>query len=139
MIRALRLTDLVDVAMFLRRTDQLELTSHTWPKVQPESGHLPLGIAVTQSFGLSGGGEQAWLSRPERVVDGLMVARPRCGGLVWDIQHLLTAGGESRIAEELLDVESIDADRLKELLAGALAPASSSPVDFSGSIEASLN
>ena len=48
-------------------------------------------------------------------------------------------GAVKVVAEELLDVESIDADRLKELLAGALAPASSSPVDFSGSIEASLN
>jgi len=104
MIRALRLTDLAGVAMFLRRTDQLELTSHTWPKVQPESGHLPLSIAMSQSIGLSGGGEQAWLSKSERDVDGMVVARARCGGLVWDIQHILTAGGESRIAEELLDV-----------------------------------
>ena len=48
-------------------------------------------------------------------------------------------GAVKVVAEELLDVESIDADRLKELLAGSLAPATSSPVDFSGSIEASLN
>jgi len=48
-------------------------------------------------------------------------------------------GAVKIVAEELLDVESIDADRLKELLGGALAPATSSPVDFSGSIEASLN
>ena len=34
------------------------------------------------------------------------------------------------VAEELLDVESIDADRLKELLAGSLAPATSSPSIF---------
>jgi cell division protease FtsH len=48
-------------------------------------------------------------------------------------------GAVKIVAEELLDVESIDAYRLKELLGGALAPATSSPVDFSGSIEASLN
>src|SRR5947208_14687806 len=102
MIRALRLTDLVGAAMFLRRSDQSELTSHTWPKVQPESGHLPVGIALCQSLGL-GTGEQAWLSIAERDVEGLVVARPRCGGLVWDVQHLLAAGGESKIGENLLD------------------------------------
>jgi cell division protease FtsH len=48
-------------------------------------------------------------------------------------------GAVKVVAEELLDVESIDADRLKELLAGSLAPATSSPIDLPGSIEASLN
>jgi len=102
MIRALRLTDLVGAAMFLRQSGQAELTSHTWPKVQPESGHLPVGIALCQSLGL-GTGEHAWLSTAEREVQGLAVAKPRCGGLVWDVQHLLAAGGESKIGEELLD------------------------------------
>ena len=39
-------------------------------------------------------------------------------------------GAVKVVAEELLDVESIDADRLKELLAGSLAPATSSPSIF---------
>jgi len=103
MIRALRLTDLVGVAMFLRRNDQAELTSHTWPKVQPESGHLPVASAMTQSFGLAGTGDRTWVSKLDRIVNGLVAARPRCGGLVWDVQHILTAGGEPQIAEELLD------------------------------------
>ena len=47
-------------------------------------------------------------------------------------------GAVKVVAEELLDVESIDADRLKELLAGSLAPATSSPVDFQA-LSASLN
>ena len=42
MIRPLRPTDLVGVGMFLRRADVAELSSHSWPKVQPESGHLPV-------------------------------------------------------------------------------------------------
>jgi hypothetical protein len=102
MIRALRLTDLVSAAMFLRQSGQAELTSHTWPKVQPESGHLPVGVALWQSLGFVGG-EQAWVALSGRDVAGLAVARPRCGGLVWDVQHLLAAGGESKIGEELLD------------------------------------
>jgi len=102
MIRALRLTDLVSAAMFLRQSGQAELTSHTWPKVQPESGHLPVGVALWQSLGFVGG-EQAWVSVSGRDLTGLVVARPRCGGLVWDVQHLLAAGGESGIGEDLLD------------------------------------
>jgi ATP-dependent Zn protease len=43
------------------------------------------------------------------------------------------------VADELLDVESIDADRLKELLAGALVPASVPPPAFADSTEATLN
>jgi cell division protease FtsH len=43
------------------------------------------------------------------------------------------------VANELLDVESIDADRLKELLAGALVPASVPPAAFPDSTEATLN
>jgi hypothetical protein len=104
MIRALRLTDLVGVAMFLRGSDQAELTSHTWPKVEPESGHLPLGVALWQSLGLSGTRDRAWASLDGRQLNGLVVAGQRAGGLVWDIQHLLTAGGEASIAAEMLDV-----------------------------------
>jgi hypothetical protein len=104
MIRALRLTDLVGVAMFLRSTNQTELTSHTWPKVEPASGHLPVGVAIRQSCGLVGGGEYGWAAVDGRRIDGLVVARRRSEGLVWDIQHLLAAGGETSLAAELLDV-----------------------------------
>jgi len=43
------------------------------------------------------------------------------------------------VAEELLDVESIDATRLKELLAGSLMPAVVPSIDPSTPTEASLN
>ena len=102
MIRVLRLPDLVGVAMFLRRDGTRELTSHTWPRVQPEAGHLPTSSAIWQTLGVSW--ERVWLSTADRQVDGLMVARPRCGGLVWDVEHLLTAGGEPGPAEELLEM-----------------------------------
>ena len=101
MIRVLRLPDLVGVAMFLRREGTTELTSHTWPRVQPETGHLPTGAAVWQTLGMSW--ERIWVSGPDRSIDGMVVARPRCGGLVWDVEHLLTAGGAAEPAEELLE------------------------------------
>jgi hypothetical protein len=102
MIRVFRLPHLVGVAMFLRRDGTTELTSHTWPRVQPESGHLPTGSAVWQSLGMSW--ERVWLSTAGRHVDGLVVARPRCEGLVWDVEHLLTSGGDPGPAEALLEV-----------------------------------
>jgi hypothetical protein len=102
MIRVFRLPDLVGVAMFLRRDGTEELTSHTWPRVQPEAGHLPVGTAIWQSLGMSW--ERAWLAASKRTVEGLILVRPRCGGLVWDVEHLLTAGGDAGPAEELLEV-----------------------------------
>lgn len=102
MIRPLRLPALVGVAVFLRRGGGTELTSHTWPKVEPQAGHLTAGLAFWQTLGL-GGWERGWVSQGEGGVNGLAVARPRCGGLIWDVEHLLTANGEVRIAEELLE------------------------------------
>lgn len=101
MIRALRLPDLVGIAMFVRSADTQELTSHTWPRVQPETGHLPSATAVWQTLGMSW--ERAWLSASGRAIDGLVLARPRCGGLVWDVEHLLAAGGSVEVAAGLLD------------------------------------
>jgi hypothetical protein len=101
MIRVLRLPDLVSVAVSLRRADTQELTSHTWPRVQPETGHLPGGTAIWQTFGLSW--ERVWLSTSSNGCDGMVLARPRCGGLFWDIEHLLTTGGDVQVATDLLD------------------------------------
>lgn len=102
MIRVLRLPDLAGVAMFLRRDGTRELTSHTWPRVQPESGHLPLGAALWQTLGMSW--ERIWIAGSGKATEGLVVARPRCGGLVWDVEHLLTVNGEAGPAEALLEV-----------------------------------
>lgn len=101
MIRMLRLPELAGVAMFLRRDGTTELTSHTWPRVQPEAGHLPLGTAFWQSLGMSW--ERVWLSLDAKSTAGMIVARPRCGGIVWDVEHLLVADGNTDVAEELLE------------------------------------
>ena len=101
MIRVLRLPDLVGVAMFLRQAGTHEHTTHTWPRVQPEQGHLPTGTAIWQSLGMSW--ERAWVSGNGRAVDGLLVSRPRSGGLIWDVEHLLTSPGNADAAGELLE------------------------------------
>lgn len=101
MIRVLRLPDLVGVAMFLRRPSATEVTSHTWPRVQPETGHLPTGAAIWQTLGMSW--ERVWISSGASGVDGLAVARPRADGLVWDVEHMLVENGDEGIAERLLE------------------------------------
>lgn len=104
MIRVLRLPDLVSVAMFLRRADSKELTSHTWPRVQPEAGHLPTAAAFWQTLGVSW--ERVWASVAEQTCDGLVSARPRCGGLAWDVEHLLAKDGSVDVAADLLETVS---------------------------------
>jgi hypothetical protein len=102
MIRVLRLPDLMGVAMFSRRNGTQEWTTHTWPRVQPEQGHMPTGAGLWQTLGMSW--ERVWISVAESQVDGLNVVRPRSGGLVWDVEHLITAAGDTDTAGELLDV-----------------------------------
>jgi hypothetical protein len=101
MIRVLRLPDLVSAAVFVRRADTQELSSHTWPRVQPETGHVPSATAIWQTLGLSW--ERAWLSTAGQGSNGMVLARPRSGGLFWDVEHLLTTGGNVEVASELLD------------------------------------
>jgi hypothetical protein len=102
MIRALRPTDLVGIALFLRRTPGSEITAHTWPKVQPESGHLPLQQAAWQALGRSATNGRGWVDVNDGKVAGLAVARARSSGLVWDVEHLHGPAGGSP-PHELLD------------------------------------
>lgn len=106
MTHPLRLPDLVGVALFLRGGTAVELTSHTWPRVQPESGHLPVSQAFWQTLGLGLSWARSWIVKEGREVRGLAVARPRCGGLIWDVEHLLTSGGDLAIAGALLEAVS---------------------------------
>lgn len=103
MIRVLRPTDLVGLTLFLRRAGRDEVTAHTWPKVQPESGHLPLQQALWQSLGQSPARGRAWVGVDGGKIRGLAVARARYGGLVWDVEHLHAVEGADECAVELLD------------------------------------
>ena len=103
MIRALRPTDLPGLAMFLRQAAAGEITAHTWPKVQPESSHLPLHQILWHSLGRSPTRGRAWLSEEGGKIVGLVVGRARCGGLVWDVEHLHLLETARGHAEGLLD------------------------------------
>ena len=103
MIRALRPTDLVGLTLFLRRAAGEEITAHTWPKVQPESGHLPLQQALWQSLGQGPTRGRAWVATAGGKIVGLAVGRARSSGLVWDVEHLHAAEGAHDAAADLLE------------------------------------
>lgn len=103
MIRALRPTDLAGLSLLLRRMPTIEVTAHTWPTVQPESGHLPLQQVLWQSLGQAPTRGRAWVAMEEGRIVGLAVARARCGGLVWDVEHLHVVEDGGGGLESLLD------------------------------------
>ena len=103
MIRALRPTDLPRLARFLRRSSTGEITAHTWPKVQPESGHLPVQQMVWHGLGQGPAHGRAWMAEVDGAIVGLVAGRARCRGLVWDVEHLHVLDGAPDHAEGLLD------------------------------------
>ncbi|MCC6177748.1 MAG: GNAT family N-acetyltransferase [Chloroflexi bacterium] len=102
MIRPLRPTDLAGVALFLRRNGA-ELTAHTWPKVQPESGHLPIGTSFWTPLGLNATWGRSWVARDGTHVVGLVAARGRSDGLVWDVEHLHVRDDDAHLAAALVE------------------------------------
>lgn len=103
MIRTVRPTDLVRLGLFLRQASTTEITGHTWPKVQPESGHQPLGSLIQTALGLRGAFGGACVAVDASAITGLVVGRTRSSGLVWDVEHLQVADQASTRAHELLD------------------------------------
>ncbi|MFN8522372.1 MAG: hypothetical protein U0821_04625 [Chloroflexota bacterium] len=103
MLRAPRPTDLVGLTRFLRNTATTEITGHTWPKIQPESGHLPLSEMVWQAVGAAPTRGRAWIAFEDEGIAAVAVARARSSGLVWDVEHLHVTDGMDGSARELLD------------------------------------
>lgn len=102
-VRSLRPIDMVALAPFRRRTGGTEITAHTWPRVEPESGPIPYLSLASTALAQSPGGKRAWLAQGDGKVAGFAVARPRAGGLVWDVQYLHAVEGGEQAAVELLE------------------------------------
>jgi hypothetical protein len=100
MIRAVRPIDVAALRAFLGRAGAAELTTHTWPKVQPESGHLPLLDVFGQALGQHSS-RGMWVAATEAGLVGYAIARARCDGMVWDVEHLHAA--EMATGLELLE------------------------------------
>src|SRR5918912_3929489 len=103
LIRPLRPSDLVALASFQRRAGATEITAHTWPRVEPESGRLPYLKLVSTAVGHRPGGHRTWIAESDGRLVGLTMARPRAGGLVWDVVHLHAEPGADSVGADLLE------------------------------------
>src|SRR5579872_3696230 len=109
LVRTLRPIDVVALASFQRRAGATEITAHTWPRVEPESGRLPYMNLVSATLRHGPGSQRTWLAESSGHLVGLAMARARAAGLVWDVVHLH--------AEP--DADSVGADLLEKVAASA--------------------
>jgi hypothetical protein len=103
LVRTLRPIDVVALASFQRRAGGTEITAHNWPRVEPDSGHLPYFHLLSGSVAHRPGGQRSWVAEHGGRVVGVAVARPRAGGLVWDVSHLHAEPGQDSVAADLLE------------------------------------
>jgi hypothetical protein len=103
LVRSLRPLDVVALASFQRRASGTEITAHNWPRVEPESRRVPYLNMLSASLAHRPGGQRSWLAHQDDRLAGLVVARPRAGGLVWDVSSLHAAPEQDTLAAELLD------------------------------------
>ena len=101
-IRALRPTHLVALRAFDNRATVAEITAPAWPRVPDGDACLPLWSLLSHSMAHSAGVRRAWVHVDDDGIDGLLIARLRCGGLVWDVRHLWVDGARDGVAQELL-------------------------------------
>jgi len=103
LVRPLRPLDVVALASFQRRAGGTEITAHSWPRVEPESGRVPYLSLASGSLGHAPGSQRTWVAEEKGRVIGLASAQPRAGGLVWDVVHLHTQPDVDNMAGDLLD------------------------------------
>ncbi len=103
LVRTLRPIDVVALASFQRRAGATEISAHAWPRVEPESGRLPLVNLLAACFGQRPGGQRTWVAEANGRLIGLAAARARAGGLVWDAVHLHAEPDADNAAADLLE------------------------------------
>src|SRR5438128_492486 len=102
-VRALRPSDMVALASLRRTAENSEITAHTWPVVEPGSARIPYLTLVSNALTRSIVGKRAWVAESAGNPLGYVTARPRAGGLVWDVTHLHAAPGADEVAVDLLE------------------------------------
>jgi len=95
-------TDAPALFAFQHRPERLELVAPSWPNVLKADGSIPIWRLLSQSVAQPALRRQTWLLVEGNRIQGVLVARARCGGLVWDITHLQVAASRTAAALELL-------------------------------------
>jgi hypothetical protein len=103
LVRTLRPIDVVALASFQRRAGGTEITAHNWPRVEPESGRVPYLNLISNAIAHRPGGQRGWVAEQDGRIVGLAVARPRAGGLVWDVANLHAVPDQDTVAADLLE------------------------------------
>ena len=103
LVRTLRPVDVVALASFQRRAGDTEISAHSWPRVEPESGRLPLLNLLSATLGQGASGHRTWVAEANSHIVGLATARARAGGLVWDTLHLHAEPEADSVGADLLD------------------------------------
>ena len=101
-IRAVHPTHLVALRAFDSRPSCTEITAPSWPRVLDGDARLPLWSLLSHSMTHPAGYRRAWVHMDAAGIDGLVVGRVRCGGLVWDVRHLWVDRERDGVAVELL-------------------------------------
>jgi hypothetical protein len=108
-VRSLRPIDVVALAAFQRRGGSTEITAHMWPRVEPESSSVPYATLLSNALAHPPGGQHAWVAEEDGRLIGLAVARPRAGGLVWDVTRLHALADADKAAADLLEHATVRA------------------------------
>jgi hypothetical protein len=103
LIRPLRPIDVVALASFQRQAGATQIAAHTWPRVDPESGWMPYLQVVSSALAQRPGAQRVWVADQNGRLAGLAVARPRAGGLAWDVVSLHAEPSADRVGESLLE------------------------------------
>jgi len=88
MIRPLRATDALSIGAFLARGAGRELAAKTWPRTPPESRRPAFPGLVISALSPSTRDQTVGIARSGSRLTGLVVARARASGMVWDVEHL---------------------------------------------------
>src|SRR5437868_14522815 len=97
MIRGLRASDAIALTLGRGRANLRETGARTWPKAPPESRDLSVIGLARLALLHRGPIPSAGVAVGDGRRHGLIVARVRASGLVWDVEHLKADSREAGV------------------------------------------
>jgi len=97
MIRSLRVFDAPALGAFLARGGGKEIAAPTWPRTPPENRHPTFAQLMSGGLFPARHNQLVGVTRSGGRMSGLVVARFRAEGTVWDVEHLRTDEPEAAI------------------------------------------